>query len=644
MVSSCAVPRCKVSEGEAAFKFPQDPTLRRQWCVAIKRQNKYRRLWTPSSEHYRVCQKHFLPESIGVKSLFGQERKYLLAGSIPCLNIPGRNTSMTRTEPSRRHIRYVQRAKHRTPKQNQDKTQPVRKTAEYHVNRDLFLGTDNMPTSSSTAISSAQALRTSTAMTTENSPRVSTYTIGVARPTISSVSSMVNVGGRSMVLSSGLRGAPMSISLAKSTGPNARYQTQPQITLAPKITKPTFGVTGQERELALNNFEEFDCHGIAVFIHKGPSLSVYMSCPVCKVMCTKSSLSWHLQRAHGVAYIACSGVHCVNFRCKIEEYSAHIAQEHSQAVCEVCEVDFHVDDYAQHIVRHDLHARTDTILMPKALQAKMKLRPPLSIDSNAFSQLNMEYVNINFRSRPRPAAILLHGDIVLIDGIKYLIKDFIPFLECPICDKLVAIHVLGVHVKVDHDIEKIRCPAQVCRVPLETDESLLTHLMSEHGAFTCKSCQRLVFLHEVKTHVKSKCQMIPQTRAVPKAITANRWAGKNENNRLMVKCEYCLIDIPETKYRPHMQNNHMPRITCGICHEVYKRNEFWAHIQNDHKGRTSVGEGCIICGESVPKMRDHLRVEHDLSLEAAKIVTKNFYGASVKSLSIRLNRVNEMTK
>jgi hypothetical protein len=64
MPEKCVVPRCNKTKGH---RFPKDPSLRLQWCVAIKRLKenapgeKCDKLWEPKTGREIVCSEHFLP-------------------------------------------------------------------------------------------------------------------------------------------------------------------------------------------------------------------------------------------------------------------------------------------------------------------------------------------------------------------------------------------------------------------------------------------------------------------------------------------------------------------------------------------------------------------------------------------------------
>ena len=76
----CAVPGCK---GEnSRFKFPAEPQLREQWCLAIKRFG-----WKPKKTS-SVCFKHFKASDFRVhknslSSIGGRQLRRLKEGAIP---------------------------------------------------------------------------------------------------------------------------------------------------------------------------------------------------------------------------------------------------------------------------------------------------------------------------------------------------------------------------------------------------------------------------------------------------------------------------------------------------------------------------------------------------------------------------------
>ena len=81
----CCVPGCKETGG---FKFPKDPNQRKKWQVAIRRQDKNKKLWKPSI-HSVVCQNHFKSEDFK-QSPFERLRKDLIPDAVPsifCFNI-----------------------------------------------------------------------------------------------------------------------------------------------------------------------------------------------------------------------------------------------------------------------------------------------------------------------------------------------------------------------------------------------------------------------------------------------------------------------------------------------------------------------------------------------------------------------------
>jgi hypothetical protein len=80
MTKYCCVPCCKETGG---FQFPTDPLLKKRWCIAIRRETKNKKLWTPS-KHSVVCKKHFKEEDFA-KSPFERLRKDLVKGAIPSI-------------------------------------------------------------------------------------------------------------------------------------------------------------------------------------------------------------------------------------------------------------------------------------------------------------------------------------------------------------------------------------------------------------------------------------------------------------------------------------------------------------------------------------------------------------------------------
>jgi len=61
MPTNCAVPGCN---GRGGFSFPQDKTLRKAWCIAIRRLNpRTKNIWEPA-ESSVVCERHFRTDEI----------------------------------------------------------------------------------------------------------------------------------------------------------------------------------------------------------------------------------------------------------------------------------------------------------------------------------------------------------------------------------------------------------------------------------------------------------------------------------------------------------------------------------------------------------------------------------------------------
>ena len=76
----CCVPSCKETGG---FQFPTDPLLRKTWCIAVRRETKNKKLWTPS-KHSVVCKKHFKEEDFA-KSPIERLRRDLVKGAVPSI-------------------------------------------------------------------------------------------------------------------------------------------------------------------------------------------------------------------------------------------------------------------------------------------------------------------------------------------------------------------------------------------------------------------------------------------------------------------------------------------------------------------------------------------------------------------------------
>jgi hypothetical protein len=88
MTKYCCVPGCKETGG---FQFPADPLLRKGWCIAVRRQTKSKKLWTPS-KHSVVCKKHFREEDFA-KSPIERLRRDLVKGAVPSIFEFGKNKS-----------------------------------------------------------------------------------------------------------------------------------------------------------------------------------------------------------------------------------------------------------------------------------------------------------------------------------------------------------------------------------------------------------------------------------------------------------------------------------------------------------------------------------------------------------------------
>jgi hypothetical protein len=80
MTKYCCVPGCKQTGG---FQFPKDTLLRKHWCIAVRRETRSKKLWTPS-KHSVVCKKHFKEEDFA-KSPIERLRIDLVKGAVPSI-------------------------------------------------------------------------------------------------------------------------------------------------------------------------------------------------------------------------------------------------------------------------------------------------------------------------------------------------------------------------------------------------------------------------------------------------------------------------------------------------------------------------------------------------------------------------------
>lgn len=79
MGTRCAVPLCK---GQGGFHFPKDPSLKKKWCVAIRREGPNKWLWQPKPRSV-VCYAHFEPSDM--KSNEFNLRKFLKKDVVPSI-------------------------------------------------------------------------------------------------------------------------------------------------------------------------------------------------------------------------------------------------------------------------------------------------------------------------------------------------------------------------------------------------------------------------------------------------------------------------------------------------------------------------------------------------------------------------------
>ncbi len=56
--------------------------------------------------------------------------------------------------------------------------------------------------------------------------------------------------------------------------------------------------------------------------------------------------------------------------------------------------------------------------------------------------------------------VMLSGQLVIVDGLHFYVKQGVAFVDCPVCvTKSMTLSLLANHLKVVHDLDQIRCPA-----------------------------------------------------------------------------------------------------------------------------------------------------------------------------------------
>ena len=67
--------------------------------------------------------------------------------------------------------------------------------------------------------------------------------------------------------------------------------------------------------------------------------------------------------------------------------------------------------------------------------------------------------------------VMLGGQLVVVDGLHFYVKQGVAFVDCPVCvNKSFALSLLANHLKIVHDKDSVECPAdpQQCGKVVET--------------------------------------------------------------------------------------------------------------------------------------------------------------------------------
>ena len=101
--------------------------------------------------------------------------------------------------------------------------------------------------------------------------------------------------------------------------------------------------------------------------------------------------------------------------------------------------------------------------------------------------------------------VLNNGEVVVVDGIHYLNRGGLVFLDCPLCAKFVGLCALDAHLARVHQRNEIECPAgrNMCNKTLSTCSHVARHLMGSHFTLRCRkeNCGLWLYAHQAKSHV-----------------------------------------------------------------------------------------------------------------------------------------------
>lgn len=234
---------------------------------------------------------------------------------------------------------------------------------------------------------------------------------------------------------------------------------------------------------------------------------------------------------------------------------------------------------------------------------------------------------------------LLEGDIVVVDGIEYLIRDYHIFVDCPLCDKAMGLSVLGAHLEQDHMKLRFECFAHKCNFRISNDD-IQQHYLKRHGGLRCPRCKAYVTILKVKNHMTSKCsQKItlqpdqgktisvlepptpPATRKIvpilpkPAPLVAVPTGDVGQPKVPTVPCPYCQKQC--SYLNKHIRDVHQPKINCEICGKRMGQSYMREHMQIQHQGKEVPTKECPLCNVNVQKVKNHFKYSHKMNKKDA---------------------------
>lgn len=231
--------------------------------------------------------------------------------------------------------------------------------------------------------------------------------------------------------------------------------------------------------------------------NKGPP--VHLDCPCCTNMEAYTKIGHHLKSAHSATHIDCPGSKCSGgSEIPSLDFTKHLMENHMNIICKICSQVIRAYNMIQHM-KHS-HPYTNNF-NGKNSQTKPKNKKIHVPVKTITPESNGKLKSVVYE-------VFQNGELVIVDGIHYFVKRKVAFIDCPMCvSKSMALTMIEEHIKTEHNLEVIKCPAnpELCNEVLPWHE-LVKHLISNHGRVPCEFCSLVLLVPEMYDHLTKNCR------------------------------------------------------------------------------------------------------------------------------------------